>query len=208
MPRNDRPLEERKRLSPELRKDLIVDAASRVLAINPDWTVQDVADEAGVSDKLLYLYYPGGVLEQLADLVAERFVATIPSFMLGISLGVPTSKREIVERAELIISRALDWTDSLPGAWIFGPERDRLSSSVGKRWEQGQRSVAGLLAGAGFKGINDTPLVRSALNAELRAFEMLVYDMKLGTITRAECQSIAVDRFTSLFTKTLPALSG
>ncbi|MEI6664000.1 MAG: TetR/AcrR family transcriptional regulator [Actinomycetes bacterium] len=199
--------EGRQRLSPELRQKLIVEAASRVLARNPDWTVEDVAEEAGVSDKLLYLYYPGGVLEKLVEAVAADFVAGVPRFFAGISVDPPQTQDELKQRIDLVVDRALDWVEFVPGAWMFGPERDRLSSEVGKLWAESQRSIAAMLAGLKLPGLRNTAAVRSLIHSELRAFEALAYDLRTGVLKRSQMKKMATARFEFLFTTAAPAIS-
>ena len=200
------PVEGRQRLAPELRQALIVEAASRVLARDPEWTVQTVAEEAGVSDKLLYLYYPGGVLEQLAEQVAANLTAEIPAMFADFPTDAPKSAKEVNERLGLVISRALDWVESVEGAWMFGPERDRLSSTVGRLWADGQVSIAARLAGLKVPGLKDTAAVRSAIHAELKAFEAMAYDLKTGVIDRKQLEAVAVARFDFLFSKLIPSI--
>ena len=200
------PVEGRQRLAPELRQSLIVEAASRVLARDPEWTVQTVAEEAGVSDKLLYLYYPGGVLEQLAEQVAANLTAGIPAMFADIPADLPKTDKELHERVSIVISRAIDWVESVEGAWMFGPERDRLSSTVGRLWADGQVSIAVTLAGLTLHGLKDTPAVRSGIHAELKAFEAMAYDFKSGVIDRKQLEAVAVARFDFLFTKLIPSI--
>ena len=90
---------------------------------------------------------------------------------------------------------------------MFGPERDRLSSEVGKLWAESQRSIAAMLAGLKLPGLRNTVAVRSLIHSELRAFEALAYDLRTGVLKRSQMKKIATARFEFLFATAAPALS-
>lgn len=71
------PLRQRHR---EQTVELIIDAFSALTASKPHFTMQDVADTAGVSIRTLYRYYPNrqAMVDGLADRISEE-IGQIPS---------------------------------------------------------------------------------------------------------------------------------
>ena len=179
----------------------------RVLARDPEWTVEAVAAEAGVSEKLLYYYYPGGVLEALAEQIANQHVAQISEFFSGIPTELPSSSKQLRAAVKAVVSSAVDWVESVSGAWMFGPERDRLSSAVGERWDTGQRAIAAALAAVYPHAPEDSDAVTAVIYAELIGFQTLAYEFKCGRLSRVGFQAVASSRFESLFLTALPSLS-
>ncbi|MEI7889065.1 MAG: TetR/AcrR family transcriptional regulator [Actinomycetes bacterium] len=207
MARVSKPIEDRERLSPPQRRALILDAANRCFARDPDCSLRDIADEAGVSRQLVQLYFPGGGVGPVANVLFDEFVTQAPWLLADLPEGTRSTPDQTRARVEVIVNRGLDWAEATPGAWIFGPGRDLAGSGIGQRWEETQQAIAAMISSYPPFGLDDSPLTRTVIYAELRALEVLIHAWRTGQISREDCEAAAVLRFTSLFATTLPALT-
>ncbi|MCX6394017.1 MAG: helix-turn-helix domain containing protein [Solirubrobacterales bacterium] len=207
MARVSKPIEDRERLSPPQRRALILDAANRCFARDPDCSLRDIAEEAGVSRQLVQLYFPGGGVGPVADVLFTEFLAQAPWLLADLPEATSYTPDEIGARVEVIVGRGLDWAEATPGAWLFGPGRDLLGSGIGQRWEETQQAIAAMISSFPPFKLDDSPLTRTVIHSELRALEVLIHAWRTGQISREDCETAAILRFTSLFVTTLPALN-
>ncbi|MEI6446700.1 MAG: TetR/AcrR family transcriptional regulator [Actinomycetes bacterium] len=208
MATEEKRVEQRERMAPDARRAQLVEAGLRVLARDANWTIQAVADEAGVSEQLLYHYFPGGVLDGLVNQIAMDSAARISEFFGGFPTEAPVSRKQLRERVDQVVTNCIDWIESVPAVWLFGPERDRLSPTVGERWDEQQRAIAAGLARFSLDESKRLEAVVAVVYSELIAFQALAYEFKRGSITRPELEAAVSKRFELLFADVLPSLPG
>ena len=197
----------RDRMEPDARRTQLVEAGFRVLAGDSGWTVKAVANEAGVSEQLLYHYFPGGVLDGLVEQIATDCVARVSEFLVDIPSEPPGSRKQLRGMVDGVVANAIDWIESVPAAWLFGPERDRLSAVVGARWDEGQREIARRLVRFSLVDSGRSEASVAVVYSELIAFQALAYEFKRGSLTRAEFELAGSKRFEILLADLLPSLT-
>ena len=207
---------ERKRQSPEFRRRQILDAARDVLLKDPDASVQDIADAAGLTRQLVGIYFPGGGTGPIFAALFEDFAATIPNFLSegieAIEIGRPDQavrldQEALREAIATVINAFFDWAEGeVREPWIFSSGRDRPGSGIGARWDSVQGSFADTLIALSpnFAG---SPKIRIALLIEQEGFASLLEKLLTGAVSRDDAFRIATERFFALYTVVLPALA-
>jgi AcrR family transcriptional regulator len=143
---------QRQRLSPEARKELLLDAAEDTFAAKgyTQSGLAEIADAAGVSKTLLYHYYPDGRSE-LYRAVVERLTATVLE-LVGEVASAPVSPARRLSR---LIETLLSFFEANPAAYrlvVLEPWGSGDPSVIGQAAAVRMRltaEVAGLLAGSG-----------------------------------------------------------
>jgi hypothetical protein len=148
------------------------------------------------------------VLEALGEQIANKHVAEISQFFSAVPSQMPSSREELRAVVKAVVSSGIDWVESVSGAWLFGPERDRLSSAIGENWDSGQRAIAAGLASVYPHPEKDSEAVVAVIYSELISFERLAYEFKCGRLSRSQFETVASSGFESLYVSVLPALLG
>ena len=195
-----------KRLSPDLRRVQILEAARKVLLPNPEATIDDVADAAGVTRQLVSLYFPGGGVGALYGAMFDEYMAALPG-ILGEEFLAPAKRNADVRRTtERSVAVFLDWAESVGQPWIFSNIVRPGGIGISERIEASQDYTASMMIQA--RGdLADSPRVRAAIVCQLAGTRTLVGRMLSGEIKRADVEAALVEGFMNLFTIVLPALS-
>ena len=195
-----------KRLSPDLRRVQILEAARKVLLPNPEATIDDVADAAGVTRQLVSLYVPGGGVGALYGAMFYEYMAALPG-ILGEEFLAPAKRNADVRRTtERSVAVFLDWAESVGQPWIFSNIVRPGGIGISERIEASQDYTASMMIQA--RGdLADSPRVRAAIVCQLAGTRTLVGRMLSGEIKRADVEAALVEGYMNLFTVVLPALS-
>ena len=159
------------------RKEQILDAAQRALLHNSDATLADVAKEAGISRQLIALYFPGGGIDPLRDLLFERFTGQFQHLLKTAMTHGPKNMDE---------ARALFRT--------VGLQRVKARADFAR--------IIGNWLGA---IAPDTPATRAVLRAEIRATDELVWLVLSGKMPRQLGERLAIARLTAIVEYVLAA---
>lgn len=193
----------------EDREAEIIAAALRVLERNPQATLNEVADEAGVTRQLVSLYFPGGgtgpVVINFVRNAMSLFRELITNMeMTGTLLSIDDEDelREVV--AEGIDQYISGMVDVAP-AWLFGNARNIGGADVAAEVEAVRAAVtAQVFDGDTRWGSNE--LAHVSYEAVLTACEALAYKYRTGEISRDLCARGMTEMFVSFRFHTLPAL--
>ncbi len=199
---------DRQRYSPQERKQLILEAARRVLLVNPDASLEDIADEAGITRQLVSRYFPGGgitpIAEALFDEYEHHFARVFVDFP---SEGVETTE-EVDEAIAKTIGHFLDWAEEDGQPWLFGGEGAAIATQLAARRADLRTNLAMVMLHFARKIVNENDLTRIALQAEGRATDEVVWQMLTGKASREDCERILNARFRAMVSEVLPSLDG
>jgi len=192
-----------RRLSPDARREHILEAARQVFSQQPYGavTTRDIAEAAGVARSLVHHYFGG---------IAEVFMAVVAQGGASLrdvrSAGVETPFEERVARN---VAAALDVIAANRETWLatssHGPDGPdpRIGGLIAAIREQFVRRTLELNADL----IDDTPMTRFAL----RCFNAFTTEAArawlLGEATRDETEALLVAGFQDLVTQTIPSLA-
>ena len=183
---------------------------------DPDASVQDVADAAGLTRQLVGIYFPGGGTGPIFAALFEDFAATIPNFLSGViealEAGLPEQVVQLDEEAlreviATVINAFFDWAEGeVREPWIFSSGRDRPGSGIGARWDSVQGSFADTLIALS-PNFSGSPTIRTAILIEMEGFAGLLERLLSGSVARDDAFRIAMERFFALYTAVLPSLA-
>jgi AcrR family transcriptional regulator len=191
----------RRRLSPEARRELIVDAARSLFAERPyaDVTTADVAAAAGVARSLVHHYF-GGIRGVFLAVVADGAAA-----LAAVRTAGPETPLD--ERLAHNVAAALDVVAANRETWLAVAARSAEASDPEIRAIAElavERSVDRALA-VNADVLSDTPATRLAL----RCFHAFSTEATLawvtGRATREEVEALLVATLRDLVTRTIPA---
>ena len=199
------PESERQRFSPEIRRAKILEVAKQVLLPNPQATLGEVAEAAGVTRQLVSLYFPGGGTGPLYAAMFDEYIAALPG-ILGEDLAAIGSEPEgIREATTRIVRGVLEWVERVGQPWVFSDGRNHPGSYLGERWQRLDEITAEMLMTALGKPKHPAR-VRTAIIAELRSTVAIARRMLEGEVTDDEAELIMTERFVALYTVVIPAL--
>jgi AcrR family transcriptional regulator len=199
---------DRQRYSPEERKQLILEAARRVLLVNPDASLEDIAEEAGITRQLVSRYFPGGGITPIAEALFDEFEHHFARIFVDLPNEGLESNEEVEEGAAKAISRFLDWAEEDGQPWLFGGEGASIAAHLAARRADLRTNLAMVILHFVRKLVNENDLTRIALQAEQRATDEIVWQMLTGKASRADCERILNARYDVLIEQVLPALDG
>jgi AcrR family transcriptional regulator len=192
----------RRRLSPEARREHILETARALFAERPfeSLSAADVAEAAGVARSLVHHYF-GSMRELYMAIVAEAAKGFTDVREAGVD--VPFARRTALD-----VDATLDWIGANREAWLAIVVRNSEPADPQLRalFEATvERSIERALA-LNFDLIADVPLTRLALRG-FHAFGREVTSAWVrGEVSRAQAHALLVTSLRDLLLQTLPAL--
>lgn len=196
-----------RRLSPEARREQILDAAERRLARTPigQVSIVDIAGEAGVTPRLVQHYFHG--LEEVHLALAARLISQIGA-------GVIDHSRP----PDDVGTRALVWGRTDRMLEVIGAHGDLWLAMGARRPEEFTNpDIQALIVGITdelvtqtlslIDGlIEDTPLVRSVMASVALFFTETSREWLNGRLTRFQATTLLTDTLLALANNVIPAL--
>ena len=196
-----------RRLSPEARREQILDAAERRLARTPigQVSIVDIAGEAGVTPRLVQHYFHG--LEEVHLALASRLISQIGA-------GVIDHSRPPGD----VGTRALVWGRTDRMLEVIGAHGDLWLAMGARRPEEFTNpDIQALIVGITdelvtqtlslIDGlIEDTPLVRSVMASVALFFTETSREWLNGRLTRFQATTLLTDTLLALANNVIPAL--
>ena len=196
-----------RRYSPEVRKQMILDAAAQLLRENPEANVDDVAAAAGVTRQLVGQYFPGGGIERIHAELMGHAATTFIEEVLAIDFPAP---KDVEEWREVIVKttrRQFQWAVGLQMPWLFAGEASGLPAKVGAvRMAVKENMIAPVMEWSK-NVIADTPVNRLMVKAEYRAIDELIWLVANDQLELEEGVRIAVARWQGVIEFAVPLLS-
>ena len=124
---------DRQRYSPAERKQLILEAARRVLLLNPDASLEDIAEEAGITRQLVSRYFPGGGITPIAEALFDDYEHHFARIFIDLPKEGLESNDQVEEAAAKAIARFLDWAEEDGQPWLFGGEGAAIAAQLSAR---------------------------------------------------------------------------
>jgi AcrR family transcriptional regulator len=187
------------------RKEQILDAAQRALLHNSDATLADVAKEAGISRQLIALYFPGGGIDPLRDLLFERFTGQFQHLLKTAMTHGPKNMDEARALFPAIIAGVFDLAKTMRAPWLFAGEASGMSRTVGLQRVKARADFARIIGNWLGAIAPDTPATRAVLRAEIRATDELVWLVLSGKMPRQLGERLAIARLTAIVEYVLAA---
>jgi AcrR family transcriptional regulator len=193
-----------RRLSPDARREHILEAARQVFSQRPyaGVSTRDIAEAAGVARSLVHHYFGG---------IAEVFMAVVAQGGTSLddvrSAGVQTP---FEERIAHNVAAALDVVADNRETWLaaagHGPDGPdaRIGALIAAVREQFVSRTLELNADV----IDDTPTARFALRCFNAFTSEATRAWLLGDATREQTEALLIAAFRELVTRTIPALDG
>jgi len=195
-----------RRLSPEQRRQEIIEAARTLFLKKPDATVEDVADAAGVTRQLVSLYFPGGGTGPIYGAMFDQYIVKLPAMMGEDLIAKTTSKAQIRTRAERVIQGFLDWAEEIGEPWVFEESGTGAGVAISARWRNAFELTVEALLPTRPKGV-PTEKARLVFLSELTGFNAVTARMLSGKCTRADAETVLIEGFVAVYTVVLPKLA-
>lgn len=192
----------RRRLSPDARKQEIIEAARPLFAQRPlsAITTADVAEVAGVSRALVHSYFGGGIRNVFLAVVAQSGAAL--GDVRRAAPGTPLDERLAINIAaglDVVAENRETWWAVMGHQTSGDPQVDELVASITEyNVERTLANNAGL--------IDDTPLARSALRALVALSTEVTRMLFSEEITRAQAETLLVTTYRAVISEGIPAL--
>ncbi|MCX6389555.1 MAG: TetR/AcrR family transcriptional regulator [Solirubrobacterales bacterium] len=188
---------------------MILETAKVVLLPNPEATLDDVAEAAGVTRQLVSLYFPGGGTGPLYGAMFDEYIAALPTILGEDLLKVGTDPKRFRAATAEVVARVLDWAESVGEPWVFGDGGDHPGALIAERWKALNKVTVEMLLGV-LGDVFGTPQhparVSNAILAELNATAAVARTLLEGEIQRADAEAVINERFVALYTVVIPAL--
>jgi AcrR family transcriptional regulator len=191
-----------RRLSPEARREHILEAARDLFAERPFTvvTTADVAEAAGVARSLVHHYF-GGIGEVFAAVVAQGGAALSDVRTAG-------TETPFEERLAYNVAASLDVIEANRETWLavaghgeaLGDPQIRALVDAARR-----RHIERTLA-ANRDVIRDTPVARHALRCFNAFLTEATRAWLIGAMTRAQTEALMLSASRDLFLRTIPEL--
>jgi AcrR family transcriptional regulator len=196
------PVQRGRRLSPEARREAILDAARGLFAEREPGTIStaDVADAAGVARSLVHHYF-GGIDDVFIAVVADRAPA-----LADVRTAGPETPFE--ERIVLNVAAGLDVIDANRETWLAVVDHGSHATDPRIRGIVEfavERNVERMLT-ANSDVIADTPVTRHALRAFSAFSTEAIRAWIVGRAPREQTEALLVAAFDALVRHALPEL--
>jgi len=195
-----------RRYSPEVRRQMILDAAAQLLRENPEANVDDVAAAAGVTRQLVGQYFPGGGIERIHAELMGRAATTFVEQVLTTDFPAPKDLDEWRETIPLTTRRQFEWAVGLQMPWLFAAEASGLPAKVGAVRMTVKDNMIPLVMEWSKAVIEDTPVNRLMVKAEYRAIDELIWLVATDQLELEEGVRIAVARWQGVAELAIPLL--
>ena len=209
MAKSDRetsPQKKQRRYSPEVRRQMILDAATTLFRSTPDATIDDVAREAGVTRQLVGQYFPGGGVERIQAELMERATLGFVEQLLSNDHPPPETLEEWREVIVQTTRKHFEWAVALDMPWLFAGEASGLPAAVGVERRKVLESAIPLVMAWAASVLADTETNRLLVVMEYRAIDELIWLVTTGQLGIDEAVSITVARWQGLVEHAAPLL--
>ena len=125
-----------RRYSPEVRRQMILDAAIELFREKPDATIDDVAAKAGVTRQLVGQHFPGGGVERIQPELMEQASLSFARRVLESKYPPPKTLKEWKSVIPKTARRYFEWAIDLNMPWMFAGEASGLPAAIGFRRSQ------------------------------------------------------------------------
>ena len=200
------PPSKQRRYSPEVRRQLILDAATALLRENPEANVDDVAAAAGVTRQLVGQYFPGGGIERIHAELMGRATTSFVEQVLTTDFPAPESLDEWRAVIVQTTRRQFEWAVGLQMPWLFAGEASGLPAKVGAVRMSVKDNVIPLIMEWSKHVVADTPVNRLLVKAEYRAIDELIWLVATDQLDLEEGVRIAVARWQGVIEHAVPLL--
>ena len=181
-----------RRFSPEVRRQMILDAARDLFRDKPNATVDDLATKAGVTRQLIGQYFPGGGLEMIHQELMQKAFNTLVDQVLKTDYPPPKSLKEWRETIPLTTARQFEWGVGLGMPWLFAAEGSGLPAEMGMARVNMRIGVVPLIMEWSAAVLPDTPENRILVQIGYRAIDELVWLVATDKLALEEGVRIAV----------------
>jgi len=199
--------QKQRRYSPEVRRQMILDAAASLFREKPDATVDEIADRAGVTRQLVGQYFPGGGVEKIHTELIEQATASFAEQVLQNEYPPPKDLKEWRAVIAKTTRRQFEWAVGLEMPWMFAGEASGLTANLGYRRSRVRVDMLALVMPWSAAVLEDTPTNRLLVQCEYRAIDELIWLATLGEISVDEGVRIAVARWRGIVEKSASLLA-
>lgn len=196
-----------RRYSPEVRRQMILDAATELFRGKPDATIDDVAAKAGVTRQLVGQYFPGGGVERIQTELMEQATLSFVSQVLENEYPPPKTLKEWQSVIPKTTRRHFEWAIELDMPWMFAGEASALPAPIGFKRSQIRVDYLPLVMAWSAAVIEDNEATRIMVRAEYRAIDELIWLVTLGHLSIDEGVRISVARWRGLVEKSARLLA-
>ena len=181
-----------RRFSPEVRRQMILDAARELFKDKPNASVDDLATKAGVTRQLIGQYFPGGGLEMVHEELMQKAFSTFVDQVLKTDYPPPKSLKEWRETIPLTTTRQFEWGVGLGMPWLFAGEGSGLPADMGMARMNLRIGVVPLVIEWSAAVLPDTPENRLLIQIGYRAIDELIWLVATERLALEEGVRIAV----------------
>jgi AcrR family transcriptional regulator len=194
------------RLHPEMRRKQIIEAARGILLPNPDATIEEVAEAAGVTRQLVSLYFPGGGTGPFFAAMFDEYTASLPAILGEEFAEAPRDGADVRRTTAKAVASFLDWSEEMGQAWVFSGTSRPTGAGIAEKLELAHDYTVQLMIESR-PDLPDTPAVRAAIICQLAGTISVAGRLLEGKISREAAEAALVEGFVALFAVVLPALS-
>jgi AcrR family transcriptional regulator len=195
----------RRRYPPEVRRQKIFEVAKEILQRDPEASIDDIAEAAGVTRQLISLYFPGGGTGPFYAAMFDEYLLALPGILGEGFLSESTKPSGVRKTTERGVAAFIDWVEAVGQSWVFTGKHQPHGAGIAERLESTAEFTIEMMVHAR-SDIEDSGLSRAAIYAQLDGMLALVGRMLEGRVERADAEAVIVENFVALFTTVLPAL--
>jgi len=196
-----------RRFSPEVRRQMILDAARDLFKENPNASVDDLANKAGVTRQLIGQYFPGGGLEMVHQELMQKAFSTFVDQVLKTDFPPPANLKQWRETIPLTTARQFEWGVGLRMPWLFAGEGSGLPADMGKARMNLRIGVVPLVMEWSAAVLPDTPENRILVQIGYRAIDELIWLVATDKLEMEEGVRIAVALWQGLIERSAELLA-
>ncbi|CAB4883456.1 MAG: TetR family transcriptional regulator [Actinobacteria bacterium] len=198
----------KRRYAPETRKQMILQAAAKVLGNNPMATLEDIAVESGVSRQMISRYFGPGGVEPLIAAMFAGFLVALGGLYDGVSRRGPAAdSAELREVVTALVRRWADLVETVDQPWLFLTEPNSVRSTVADGHRRIWAATDDIILDWAAPSYEKTEAVRLAVSVEHRASNDVAYRLLTGEVPRKAAEAVVIERWIALVEVTIPSLS-
>jgi AcrR family transcriptional regulator len=195
----------RRRFPPEVRRQKIFEVAKEILQRDPDASIDDIAEAAGVTRQLISLYFPGGGTGPFYGAMFDEYLLALPGILGEGFLSESANPAGVRITTERGVAAFIDWVETVGQSWVFTGKHQPHGAGIAERLESTAEFTIEMMIHAR-SDIEDSQLSRAAIYSQLDGMIALVGRMLEGRVARADAEVVLVENFVASFTTVLPAL--
>jgi AcrR family transcriptional regulator len=201
--------EPRRALPRDRRETEIILTAIKVLNKDPNSSIDDIAEAAGVTRQLVSLYFPGGGVQPIVDRIVSNTVPILISAIdaMGDAGDLLTNKDEeaVRERITAGMEAYLTYMIERTPLWMIGPARDIGGANVAEAMDE-LHDVAFDKLFSGTPRWAKSTTAREAFRIQCYSIELLGSRYRAGALTRDECLAAMVETLMAYRFRILPSI--